>query len=184
MNLSINSIFPLLYATVLFLILTIVSFYIIQQIAKIQANEKRIIRLEKKIQNGSAISDDHYKLGQFYLRKKLFNKAILSFRKAVQSWDRNDQIGLGSLYNTLGFTYFSLKEYQCAIYYYEIAVKIIPDYILVVRNLGYTYEQLKLYSQAYKCYNRMLSRNKDEQLLISQLVRVKRKLDLQEIDLN
>nr|QWK41779.1 hypothetical protein [Protohalopteris sp.] len=147
-----NSLFPLLYSIVLFLILLIISSYVIQQVNNTQKAEKKIMVLQKNIQSNRFSYQDNYKLGQLYLKKKLFSKAILLFREALKTWDFNDKIGLGSLYNTIGFTYFKLKQYDFAIYYYQIAIKILPDYALALKNLAYTYEKVSLYNEAFNFY--------------------------------
>ena len=84
--------------------------------------------------------------------KKIYDKAINLFRKALKYWDENDKIGLGSLYNTLGFTYFKLKQYEEAIYYYSQAIKLLPDYTLALTNLGLVYENKQMYKEAYNTY--------------------------------
>ena len=105
--------------------------------------EKRLSLLEKRLQQNNTSSDNFYKLGQIYLGKKIYDKAIILFRKALKYWDQNDKIGLGSLYNTLGFTYFKLNNMKQAIYYYNQAIKLLPDYTLALTNLGLVYENNK-----------------------------------------
>nr|QWK42064.1 hypothetical protein [Pseudochorda nagaii] len=147
-----NSLFPLVYSAALFIFLSVISFYIIKQISNTQKVEKKIFVLQEAVKKNDASYESLYELGQLYLKKKLFYKAILLFRKALKTWDTNDKIGLGSLYNTIGFTYFTLKQYKLASYYYNIAITIIPDYTLALTNLGYTYEKLDLTVEAYNCY--------------------------------
>lgn len=69
----------------------------------------------------------------------------------------DDKIGIASLSNTIGFTYFKLKEYPFAIYYYKIALKIIPDYLLAIKNLAYAYESIGLLNEAKEQYKNSLS---------------------------
>ena len=56
--------------------------------------EKRLSLLEKRLQQNKTSSDNFYKLGQIYLSKKIYEKAISLFRKALKYWDLNDKIGL------------------------------------------------------------------------------------------
>jgi len=121
-----------------------------------QAVEKRITRLEIKLQTNERSADNFYKLGQIYLRKRIYDKAINFFRQSLKYWDANDKIGLGSLYNTLGFTYFKLKEYEQAIYYYTQAIKLLPDYTLALTNLGLVYENKQMYKEAFQTYSNAL----------------------------
>lgn len=151
-----NSIFPLLYSLALFFFLSLISFFIIKQIINTQKLEKKIFQLQEVIKKDNPYYEDFYQLGQLYLRKKLFLKAIVVFRKALKLWDPNDKIGLGNLYNAVGFTFFNLKEYNYAIYYYKVAIKIIPDYTLALINLGYSFEKVNSIVIAYNCYKAAL----------------------------
>ena len=151
-----NSIFAITYSLILFTILLILSIYILRQITNTKKIEQIISQLQNTTKNGSPSYNDFYRLGQLYLGKKLFNKAILLFRQALKLWDINDKIGIGSLSNTIGFTYVKLKKYDFAIYYYKIALQILPDYILAWKNLGYVYELVGLKNEAYQCYKKIL----------------------------
>jgi tetratricopeptide (TPR) repeat protein len=151
-----NSIFPLIYSSILFLSLTIICFYLVGLLKMTQAVEKQITRLETRLQTDERSADNFYKLGQIYLRKRIYDKAINFFRQSLKYWDANDKIGLGSLYNTLGFTYFKLKEYEQAIYYYTQAIKLLPDYTLALTNLGLVYENKQMYKEAYNTYSNAL----------------------------
>nr|YP_011006655.1 hypothetical protein V2488_pgp021 [Halosiphon tomentosus]WAM63800.1 hypothetical protein [Halosiphon tomentosus] len=151
-----NSLFPLIYSTALFSFLSLISYFLIKQISNTQKLEKKIFELQEIIKKNDSYYEASYKLGQLYLKKKLFSKAILLFRKTLKTWDTNDKIGLGSLYNTIGFTYFTLEEYNLAIYYYEIAVEILPDYTLALTNLGYAYEKANLVLESYNSYKKAL----------------------------
>ena len=81
-----------------------------------------------------------FKIGQIYLRKKIYNKAIKEFRYCFNEWDKNDRLGLSSLLNTLGFMYVQLKDYNKAIYYYKTSLILTPDYITTRLNLTYIYK--------------------------------------------
>nr|YP_011005114.1 hypothetical protein V2471_pgp020 [Analipus japonicus]WAM61977.1 hypothetical protein [Analipus japonicus] len=151
-----NSLFPLVYSITLFFFLSLISYFLIKQITNIQQLEKKIFDLQEIIKKNEAPYEAYYKLGQLYLKKKLFSKAILLFRKTLELWDNNDKIGLGSLYNTIGFTYFTLKKYKLAIYYYEIATEILPDYTLSLTNLAYAYEKQNSLLKSYNSYKAAL----------------------------
>jgi tetratricopeptide (TPR) repeat protein len=116
----------------------------------------KIKDLEKQKQNKQILTDDSFKLGQLYLTKKMYDKAIELFREVLKNWNQEDVLGLGSLYNTLGFTYFTLKEYDFAIYYYQQALKLLPDYVVALNNLAFVYEKQNLKSKAKEIYLRVL----------------------------
>lgn len=173
-----NSLFPLIYSTTLFCFLALISFFLLKQIINTQGLEKKMFELQAMIKNNDTSYELYYKLGQLYLKKKLFSKAIFLFRGAIKNWDTNDNIGLGSLYNTIGFTYFTLKEYNLAIYYYKIAIKILPDYTIALINLGYAYEKQNLLVESYNYYNEVLDYNKNNSLALERIKVVKRLLTL------
>ena len=171
-----NSIFATIYSIILFIILLILSLYIIRQIINTQKGERAIISLQNDTKKDSVSYSELYKLGQLYLQRKLFNKAILIFRQALKLWDINDKIGIGSLSNTIGFTYFKLKKYKFAIYYYKVALNILPDYTLAWKNLAYVYELINLKKEAYICYQKILLFDPQNSYIDSKIKLLKRSL--------
>lgn len=173
-----NFIIPFLYSLIFFLSVLGLCFYLIGQIKMTQKIEKRIFILERKLQMNEHLSNNFYKLGQIYLQKNFYKKAISLFRKSLVNWDSNDKIGLGSLYNTLGFTYFQLKEYDYSKYYYLQAINLLPDYTLALTNLGLIYETNKMFREASDIYNTVLKYDKNNKIALSQLALIKRKTKL------
>jgi len=147
---------PLIYLSVLLLILLlIVSFVIIQLTLNFEITSS-IKNLTKQQQEKIISIDDSFKLGQLYLTKKMYDKAIEIFRDVLKKWNQEDVLGLGSLYNTLGFTYFTLNEYEFAIYYYEQALKLLPEYVIALNNLAFVYEKQNLKAKAKSIYLKVL----------------------------
>lgn len=173
-----NSFFPLIYSSILFLSLITLCFYLVGLLKMTQTVEKRITVLETRLQLNNRSSDNFYKLGQIYLRKKIYDKAINLFRQALKHWDDNDKIGLGSLYNTLGFTYFKIKEYEQAIYYYTQAIKLLPDYTLALTNLALVYENKQMYKEAFKTYSNALFYENENKIAKTRLPVMKLKAEL------
>lgn len=171
-----NSIFPLLYSIALFIFLFFISYYILKQIINTQKLEKKIFKLQELVKKDDLYYEDCYQLGQLYLRKKLFLKAIVVFRKALKLWDPNDKIGLANLYNAIGFTFFNLEEYDYAIYYYKVAIKIIPDHTLVLINLGYAFEKINSIITGYNCYKAALFWDPYNELASTRFLAVEKKL--------
>nr|YP_011007359.1 hypothetical protein V2495_pgp021 [Scytothamnus australis]WAM64788.1 hypothetical protein [Scytothamnus australis] len=171
-----NSLFPLVYSLILFFFLFLISFYLVKQISNTQNMEKKIFKLEQITKKSDSSYETFYTLGQLYLKKKLFYKSILLFRRSLLAWDINDKIGLGSLYNTIGFTYFTLKQYSLAVYYYKIAIRIIPDYTLAITNLAYTYEKLNLPVESFNCYKKTLDWDPTNRLALARIEISKRKM--------
>lgn len=172
-----NLIFPLIYSTIIFIVLLILTIYLFGQIQLTQKVEKRIENLQKQIQVNSINYENNYKLGQIFLRKKLYDQAILYFQQALKGWNSQDKLGLGSLYNTLGFTYFTLKNYFFAIYYYKCAINLLPDYFLALNNLSFTYEKVQNYDKALNFY--LLAKlNKKKKIINSRIFYLNKKRNL------
>jgi tetratricopeptide (TPR) repeat protein len=100
-----DTLLPLVYLTVLLLILLILTLFLFRQIFQKRQVETILSELQIKVRANLATGEDYYLLGTIYLSKKLFDQAIIQFRYALQLWDKNDKEGIANLYNTVGFTY-------------------------------------------------------------------------------
>lgn len=170
--------FPILYSSILFLSLMSIFLYLLGQVRMTQEVEKRLLTLEIKLETEQRFYDNFYKLGQIYLRKTFYEKAINLFRQALVNWNKNDTIGLGSLYNTLGFSYFKLKQYEYAEYYYLQAIILLPDYTLALTNLGLIYETNRMYKEAYNMYGKTLRYQSENKIASNRINSVQKKSQL------
>jgi tetratricopeptide (TPR) repeat protein len=152
-----ENLLPLTYLLILLIILSILSFFLIQEILTKRNLEKNLYEIQKRVRTDRANCEDYYLLGTLYLSKKLFDQAIIQFRYALKVWDMTDKDGLANLYNTIGFTYFESEQYDLAIYYYKEALKNLQTYTTAWNNLGYAYEKKKLFSEALESYLAVLS---------------------------
>ena len=144
------------YLSLVFGILFISALFLAYQISLTQKLETNldIFRTKKTSEKNSY--ENLFKLGQLYLRKKIYNKAIEEFRICFKEWDKNDKLGIASLFNTLGFTYYQLKEYDIAAYYYRIALTVTPDYVTSLRNLAYLYQSQNQVEDLQSVYKQLL----------------------------
>jgi tetratricopeptide (TPR) repeat protein len=129
-----------IYLALVFGILFISAIFLLYQIQLTQQLENNLDKFRAKKTSEINSYENVFKLGQLYLRKKIYNKAIEEFRACFREWDKNDKLGIASLFNTLGFTYYQLKEYEIAVYYYKIALTVTPDYVTSLTNLAYLYQ--------------------------------------------
>lgn len=81
----------------------------------------------------STLPTSHYKLGQYYLHQKKYNKAIDEFSKAI--W--NDP-SFCKAYNGLGISYDALKECEKAEETYEKALVCDPEEAYLYNNYAYS----------------------------------------------
>jgi tetratricopeptide (TPR) repeat protein len=168
---------PFVYSLALFLILSFSCYFVFKQIYLTQNFEQKLKTLQNRTTLNQNFYEDFYKLGQLYLQKKNYNSAILFFQSSLKYLDVNDIIGLASLYNTIGFMYFNLKDYHYALYYYKKALFLIPDYKIILINLAVTYEKLQMLKKAYKLYLQVLSYDPNNQLAISKISDLDKKLE-------
>ena len=159
-----ENLLPLTYLLILLTILSILAFFLIQEILKKRTLENNLYELQKKVRENKATGVDHYLLGTIYLSKKLFDQAIIQFRYALKRWDNGDTEGLANLYNTIGFTYFESEQYELAIYYYKEALKNLRNYTTAWNNLGYAYEKKKMLSEALESYKFVLSYDQENEI--------------------
>jgi tetratricopeptide (TPR) repeat protein len=97
---------PILYLSVLLLILAIAGAIIFRQVFKTRRLESALTRLQKKFANEKGTALDHYELGSIFLDKKLFAQAIPQFQKALKT-DELEGAALAAVHNALGFAYFA-----------------------------------------------------------------------------
>nr|BDA98535.1 photosystem I assembly protein Ycf37 [Proteomonas sp. NEIS-1375] len=166
---------PLIYLSVLLIVLLALTITIIQQVVKRQQVERDLSALLNDVRTGQATAENYYTLGTIYLSKKLYDQAILQFRYALKNWDIDDAPGLSNLYNTIGFTYFETKQYDLAIYYYEEALKINDSYVVALNNLAYAYEKQGSVQRAIPIYQKVLGFDSQNTTAIDRLQLLQRR---------
>ncbi len=145
-----------IYLTAFLLILSVTAFFIFRQILKTRKIESTLTKLERKLRTERGSVQEYYELGSIYLDKKLFSQANIILKKALKAEDA-DSISMAPVYNALGYAYFGQEQYDMAIRQYKEAIKIEPDYVKAMNNLGHAYEQKKLATQAVEIYDRVLT---------------------------
>lgn len=156
-----TSLLPLMYLTIVVMVLCILALVIFNQIINKQNIESELYELQKKTRSKTADPSDYYSLGVIYLSKKLYDQAIIQFSYALKIWEKNDVNGISNLYNTIGFTYFESEQYDLSIYYYKQAICKSPNYVVALNNLGYSYEKKKMILEAIETYKEALTYDTD-----------------------
>lgn len=145
----------IIYLTAFLSILSVAAFFIIRQILKTRKIENALTRLEKKLKTERGTIPEYYELGSIYLDKKMFAQAIVVLKKAIKM-EEGAVPEMAPVYNALGYAYFGQEQYDLAIRQYKEAIKLEPEYVMALNNLGHAYEQKKLTSQALEIYDRVL----------------------------
>lgn len=146
---------PIVYLSVLLVLLGGAGWAVITQVLKTRKTESALSRLEKKLKTDKGTVQEYYELGSIYSDKKLFAQAIVLFQKALKGLDAEEE-DLSPVHNALGFAYFAQEQYDIAIREYKEALKNNPNYVTALNNLGHVYERKKLTAQALETYEQVL----------------------------
>ncbi len=147
---------PLIYFSVLILILGVSALFILRQIWKSRQTENRFSRLQKQLKEGKGTAQEYYQLGSLYLDKKLYVQAINLFNKALKTNETVEPENQALVYNALGFAYFAQEQYDLAIRNYKEAIKLYPEYVIALNNLGNVYEKKQMINKALETYTESL----------------------------
>jgi tetratricopeptide (TPR) repeat protein len=147
--------FPVIYVSLLIILLLIAGVAIVRQILKTRQTESTLSRLKSKLSKEKGTTQEYYELGSIYLDKKVFTQAIALFQKALKAEDLPETES-ALVYNALGFAYFAQEQYDLAIRNYKEALKADPSYVIALNNLGHAYERKQLSGPALEAYEEAL----------------------------
>ncbi len=155
MNLNFSNI----YIGILILLLITFLFLFLSKFLSKKNLEDKIIVLEETDKTQSNISpyDISFRLGLSYLQKRQYDKAVQQFENCLNTWNKNDMLSLGVLYNTLGFCYYKSNQLKMAGYYYKQAILLLPDYTSALNNLAMVFERQANKDKAIEMYKKVLS---------------------------
>ncbi len=148
---------PIVYISLLLVILAAIALFIFRQILRTRRIEGRFAKLQRKLQKEPGTPQEYYELGSLYLDRKLYVKAIQLLQRALKEGSDVEPENQALIYNALGFAYAAQEQYDLAIRQYKEALKLNPDYIAASNNLGNVYEKKKLTAQALEAYETTLA---------------------------
>lgn len=151
----------IVYLSALLLILGSASWFLVRQILKTRKLEMSLERLENKLTTEKGTGQEYYELGSIYVDKKLYSQAIVLFQKALKTKDLEGEEDQAVVYNALGFAHFGQEQYDIAIRQYKEALKLQPEYVTSLNNLGHAYERKKLTAQALEIYEQAIACDPD-----------------------
>jgi tetratricopeptide (TPR) repeat protein len=143
------------YLGVFLLLLGGACWAVVRQVLKTRKVETALSRLERKLKKEKGTVQEYYELGSIYSDKKMFAQAVVLFQKSLKSPDAEEE-NLAPVHNALGFAYFAQEQYDIAIREYKEALKLNPEYVTALNNLGHVYERKKLTAQALETYEKAL----------------------------
>lgn len=152
-----NNQYLIIYLSILLALLGVAAVLVLRQVLKTRRTELTLSRLQKKLtsQKGSAI--EYYELGSLLLDKKLYGQAVIHLKQALKNLDEAETDNSALIHNALGYAYFAQDQLDLAIREYKEALKILPEYVTALNNLGHTYERKQLMNQALEAYEQSLA---------------------------
>ncbi|MBE9161378.1 MULTISPECIES: tetratricopeptide repeat protein [Microcoleaceae] len=166
----------IVYLSVLLAILGSSSWFIVRQILKTRKLEMSLERLENKLTTEKGTAQEYYQLGSIYVDKKLYSQATVLFQKALKAQELEGDENPAFIYNALGFAHFGQEQYDIAIRNYKEALKLQPEYVTSLNNLGHAYERKKLISQALEMYEQALACDPDNATAKGRVESLKKRL--------
>jgi tetratricopeptide (TPR) repeat protein len=147
---------PVVYLSILVVLLAIASWFVFRQILKTRRTETTLSKLQNKLNEGKGTSKEHYELGGIFLDKRLYSQAVKQFQKALKAKDLEGAENEAIVHNALGFAYAAQEQFDLAIREYKEALQLLPDYSTALNNLGFAYEKKQLTAQALETYETAL----------------------------
>lgn len=147
---------PIVYISALLAILLFAAIYILGQVIKTRKQESTFSRLQKKLKQEKGTAEDYYQLGSLYLEKKLFVQSITLLGKALKVEKELEPENQALIHNAMGYAYFAQEQYDIAIRQYKDALKLYPDYVVALNNLGNVYEKKQMIVKAVETYKEAL----------------------------
>ncbi len=151
-----NEQLPIIYISTLLIILIFAAIFILREVIKTRRSENVFSKLQKKLKKEKGTSKEYYELGSLYLDKKLFVQSINLFQKALKVDKDIEAENQALIHNAMGYAYFAQEQYDIAIRQYKEALKLYPEYVIALNNLGNVYEKKQMIPQAVECYESAL----------------------------
>ena len=147
---------PLAYISALLVILLFAAIFILIEVFKTRRQENIFSRLQKKLKKEKGTAKEYYQLGSLYLDKKLFVQSVNIFQKALKAQEDLEPENQALIHNAMGYAYFAQEQYDTAIRQYKEALKLYPDYVTALNNLGNVYEKKQMIVKALESYEEAL----------------------------
>lgn len=151
-----NDFLPAIYLSFLVALLAGTAIFIVRQILRTRKTESRLSQLQNKLKKEKGTAQEYYELGTLYLDKKLYVQATKLFQKALSTKEEVEPENRALVYNALGFTHFAQQQYDLAVRQYKEALKLNPEYVKALNNLGHVYERKQLVAPALEAYEQSL----------------------------
>ena len=151
-----NENLPIIYISALLAILIFAAIYILNEVIKTRRQESTFSRLQNKLKQEKGTAEEYYELGSLYLDKKLFVQSLTLLNKALKADKDLPKENQALIHNAMGFAYFAQEQYDISIRQYKEALKLYPEYVVALNNLGNVYEKKQMIVKAVETYKKAL----------------------------
>ena len=145
------------YLGILLTLLSVAAFFVVKQVWVTRRTEVTLSDLQTKLTKEKGTALEYYELGSLLLDKKLYAQAANYLKQALKELPEEESENAVLIHNALGYSYFAQDQFDLAIRQYNEALKIRPDYVTALNNLGHTYERKQLMPQALETYEKSLA---------------------------
>ncbi|MBE9043634.1 tetratricopeptide repeat protein [Pleurocapsales cyanobacterium LEGE 10410] len=152
---------PIIYISALLVVLVLAAIYILREVIKTRKQESTFSRLQNKLKQQPGTAEEYYQLGSLYLDKKLFVQSISLLKKALKADKKLPQENQALIHNAMGYAYFAQEQYDISIREYKEALKLYPEYVIALNNLGNVYEKKQMIVKAVETYRQALEYEPD-----------------------
>lgn len=167
---------PLAYISALLVILLFAAIFILIEVFKTRRQENIFSRLQKKLKKEKGTAKEYYQLGSLYLDKKLFVQSVNIFQKALKAQEDLEPENQALIHNAMGYAYFAQEQYDTAIRQYKEALKLYPDYVTALNNLGNVYEKKQMIVKALESYEEALKHEPNNSVAKRRVESLKKRL--------
>ena len=155
---------PIVYISALLAILVFAAIYILREVIRTRKQESTFSRLQNKLKKEKGTAEEYYQLGSLYLDKKLFVQSITLLQKALKADKNLPGENQALIHNAMGYAYFAQEQYDIAIRHYKDALKLYPEYVIALNNLGNVYEKKQMIVKAVETYKEALQKNPENKI--------------------
>ena len=155
---------PIVYISALLAILVLAAIYILREVIRTRKQESTFSRLQNKLKKEKGTAKEYYELGSLYLDKKLFVQSITLLQKALKADKDLPEENQALIHNAMGYAYFAQEQYDIAIRHYKDALKLYPEYVIALNNLGNVYEKKQMIVKAVETYKEVLQKDSENKI--------------------
>lgn len=171
-----NENLPIAYISALLAILVFAAIYILREVIRTRKQESTFSRLQNKLKQQKGTAEEYYELGSLYLDKKLFVQSITLLEKALKADKQLPVENQALIHNAMGYAYFAQEQYDIAIRQYKEALKLYPEYVIALNNLGNVYEKKQMIIKAVETYKEALKCDPENKIAQQRLTSLEKRL--------